>query len=146
MIGQNVQIETRWATANDGEIRKNAAELFALKPDVILAHGSSTLGTLPTRTIPFVFPVAGDPVAGATRSRCRLLCSSAFHRLLLRKGRNRKSAGGEPVCKLSCEEWCRGRCPRPRAKTYVSLNVRLTADWLAWSEEPVPRNISCVTV
>jgi putative ABC transport system substrate-binding protein len=33
---------------------------------VILAHGSSTLGALQqaTRTIPIVFPVAGDPVAG----------------------------------------------------------------------------------
>ncbi|MGC1590538.1 MAG: ABC transporter substrate-binding protein, partial [Pseudolabrys sp.] len=40
MIGQNVQIEMRWATDNDGEIRKSAAELVALKPDVILAHGS----------------------------------------------------------------------------------------------------------
>lgn len=66
MIGQNVQIETRWATANDSEIRKSAAELVALKPDVILAHGGSTLGPLQqaTRTIPIVFPVAGDPVAG----------------------------------------------------------------------------------
>ena len=66
MIGQNVQIETRWATANNNEIRKNAAELVALKPDVILAHGSSTLGPLQeaTHTIPIVFPVAGDPVAG----------------------------------------------------------------------------------
>ena len=66
MIGQNVQIETRWAAANDGEIRKNAAELVALKPDVILAHGTSTLASLQqaTRTIPIVFPVAGDPVAG----------------------------------------------------------------------------------
>jgi putative tryptophan/tyrosine transport system substrate-binding protein len=66
MIGQNVQIETRWATANDGEIRKNAAELVVLKPDVILAHGGSTLGPMQqaTRAIPIVFPVAGDPVAG----------------------------------------------------------------------------------
>src|SRR5262245_8482869 len=66
MIGQNVQIETRWATANDNEIRKNAAELVALKPDVILAHGGSTVGPLQqvTQTIPIVFPVAGDPVAG----------------------------------------------------------------------------------
>jgi putative ABC transport system substrate-binding protein len=66
MIGQNVQIETRWGTANDNEIRKSAAELVALKPDVILAHGGSTLGPLQqaTRTIPIVFPVAGDPVAG----------------------------------------------------------------------------------
>jgi putative ABC transport system substrate-binding protein len=65
-IGQNIQIETRWATANPNEIRKNAAELVALNPAVILAHGSSTVGPLQqvTNTIPIVFPVAGDPVAG----------------------------------------------------------------------------------
>jgi putative tryptophan/tyrosine transport system substrate-binding protein len=65
MIGRNVQIETRWATANDAEIRRNAAELVAIKPDVILAHGSSTVGPMQqaTQTIPIVFPVAGDPVA-----------------------------------------------------------------------------------
>jgi putative tryptophan/tyrosine transport system substrate-binding protein len=65
-IGQNVQVETRWATANPNEIRKHAAELVALKPDVILAHGGSTIGPLQqvTNTIPIVFPVAGDPVAG----------------------------------------------------------------------------------
>jgi ABC-type uncharacterized transport system substrate-binding protein len=65
MIGQNIQIETRWATANDNEIRRNAAELAALKPEVILAHGSSTIGPMQqaTRTIPIVFPVSGDPVA-----------------------------------------------------------------------------------
>jgi putative ABC transport system substrate-binding protein len=65
MIGRNVQIETRWATANDAEIRRNAAELVATKPDVILAHGSSTVGPMQqaTQTIPIVFPVAGDPVA-----------------------------------------------------------------------------------
>jgi ABC-type uncharacterized transport system substrate-binding protein len=65
-IGQNIQIETRWATANLNEIRKSAAELVALKPDVILAHGGSTVGALQqaTDTIPVVFPVAGDPVAG----------------------------------------------------------------------------------
>ena len=64
-IGQNVEIEVRWATADPGEIRRNAAELAALKPDVILAHGSSTLGPMQqaTRTLPIVFPVAGDPVA-----------------------------------------------------------------------------------
>jgi putative tryptophan/tyrosine transport system substrate-binding protein len=65
-IGQNVQIETRWATANLNEVRRSAAELAALKPDVILAHGSSTVGPMQqaTNTIPIVFPVAGDPVAG----------------------------------------------------------------------------------
>jgi putative ABC transport system substrate-binding protein len=65
-IGQNVQIDTRWATANPYEVRKSASELVALKPDVILAHGGSTVGPLQqvTNTIPIAFPVAGDPVAG----------------------------------------------------------------------------------
>src|SRR5262245_65861515 len=37
----------------------------ALRPDVILAYGSSTVGPLlqNTRTVPIVFPVMGDPVA-----------------------------------------------------------------------------------
>jgi hypothetical protein len=43
-IGQNVRIDTRWATANAAEIRRHAAELVALAPDVILAHGASTVG------------------------------------------------------------------------------------------------------
>ena len=64
-IGSNVRIDTRWATANAGEIRRHAAELAALAPDVILAHGASTLGPLlqATRTVPIVFPVVSDPVA-----------------------------------------------------------------------------------
>ncbi|MFY9602769.1 MAG: ABC transporter substrate binding protein, partial [Pseudolabrys sp.] len=64
-IGRNVRIDTRWATANAGEIRRHAAELAALAPDVILAHGASTVGPLlqATRTVPIVFPVVSDPVA-----------------------------------------------------------------------------------
>ena len=37
--GRNVRIDIRWATTNPGEIRKQAAELAALVPDVILAPG-----------------------------------------------------------------------------------------------------------
>ncbi|MGE0775318.1 MAG: ABC transporter substrate-binding protein [Sphingomonadaceae bacterium] len=64
-IGRNVRIDTRWATSNATEIRRHAAELAALAPDVILAHGSSTVGPLlqATRTLPIVFPVLADPVA-----------------------------------------------------------------------------------
>jgi putative ABC transport system substrate-binding protein len=38
--------------------------LVALAPDVILAHGTSTVGPLlqATRTVPIVFPVVSDPV------------------------------------------------------------------------------------
>ncbi len=63
-IGRNIQIETRWATTNAAEIRRHAAELAALAPDVILSDGASTVGPMlqATRTIPIVFPVAGDPV------------------------------------------------------------------------------------
>jgi putative tryptophan/tyrosine transport system substrate-binding protein len=65
IIGRNVEIDTRWATASTAGIRKHAAELAALAPDVILAYGSSTVGPLlqVTRTVPIVFPVVGDPVA-----------------------------------------------------------------------------------
>src|SRR3954452_212433 len=73
-IGHNVRIDTRWATANGTEIRRHATELVALAPDVILAHGGSTVGPLlqVTRTVPIVFPVAGDPVgAGFVDSLAR---------------------------------------------------------------------------
>jgi putative ABC transport system substrate-binding protein len=46
-------------------LRRHAAELAALAPDVILAHGNAAVGALlqVTRTVPIVFPVSGDPVA-----------------------------------------------------------------------------------
>jgi len=42
-IGRNLRLETRWATTNPADIRRHAAELVALAPDVILAHGTSTV-------------------------------------------------------------------------------------------------------
>jgi putative ABC transport system substrate-binding protein len=64
-IGRNVRIDIRWASANADEIRRQAAELVALMPDVILATGDSTMPPLlqATRTVPIVFPVSTDPVA-----------------------------------------------------------------------------------
>jgi putative ABC transport system substrate-binding protein len=65
-IGANVRIDTRWATSNAAEIRRHANELAGLTPDVIVAHGASTLTALlqATRTVPIVFAVVGDPVGG----------------------------------------------------------------------------------
>src|ERR1700704_6575844 len=65
-IGRNVRIDTRWATANVAEIRRHAAELVALAPDVILAHGDTAVAALlqAPRPVPVVFPVVGDPVGG----------------------------------------------------------------------------------
>jgi putative ABC transport system substrate-binding protein len=64
-VGRNVRIDTRWATTNAAEIRRHAAELAALAPDVILAAGTSTVGPMlqATRSVPIVFPNVGDPVA-----------------------------------------------------------------------------------
>jgi ABC-type uncharacterized transport system substrate-binding protein len=73
-IGRNVRIDTRWATTNAAEIRRHAAELAALAPDVILANGASTVGPLlqATRTVPIVFPLVTDPVgAGFVDSLAR---------------------------------------------------------------------------
>ena len=74
IVGQNVRIAPRWATTSAGEIRRHAAELVALAPDVILAHGASTVGPLlqASRSVPIVFPVVGDPVgAGFVDSLAR---------------------------------------------------------------------------
>ena len=67
-VGRNVRIEPRWATANAAELRRHAAELAQLAPDVILATGDATIPPLlqATRTVPIVFPVAADPVGNAT--------------------------------------------------------------------------------
>ena len=65
-IGRNVHIETRWATSNAAALRKHAAELAALAPDVILANGSAAVAPLleATRTVPIVFAIVPDPVGG----------------------------------------------------------------------------------
>jgi len=53
-IGRNLRIDIRWATAHPDEIGKYATELAAIAPDVILAHGASTVGPLlrVTRSVP----------------------------------------------------------------------------------------------
>ena len=64
-LGRNLRVDYRWAGAETDVIRKYATELVALAPDVILAHGSSTVGPLlrATRTVPVVFPIISDPLA-----------------------------------------------------------------------------------
>jgi ABC transporter substrate binding protein len=61
--GRNLRIDTRWATADD--IRRHAAELAALAPDVLVAGtGTPTVAPLlqATRTVPIVFALVIDPV------------------------------------------------------------------------------------
>ena len=73
--GRNVRIDTRWATTNADDLRRHAAELAALAPDVILAAtGTATVAPLlqATRTVPIVFAMVIDPVgAGFVASLAR---------------------------------------------------------------------------
>jgi len=73
--GQNVRIDTRWATTNADDIRRHAAELAALAPDVILAAtGTTTVVPLlqATHIVPIVFVIVIDPVgAGFVASLAR---------------------------------------------------------------------------
>ena len=76
-IGRNVRIDTRWATADAAEIRRHAAELAALAPDVILAHAATTVGPLlqATRTVPVVFPAVVDPVGAGDAFCAGFICA-----------------------------------------------------------------------
>jgi len=72
--GRKVRIDTRWAAGDPERIRRYAAELVALTPDVILATGSATVQPLlqATRTVPIVFVNVTDPVgAGVVASLAR---------------------------------------------------------------------------
>ena len=72
--GRNVRIDTRWGAGDPERIRKHAAELVALAPDVILATGTTIMGPLQraTRTVPIVFVNVSDPVgAGLVASLAR---------------------------------------------------------------------------
>ncbi len=72
--GRNVRIDTRWAAGDADRIRRYAAELVALAPDVILATGSARSAPLlqATRTVPIVFVNVPDPVgAGFVDSLAR---------------------------------------------------------------------------
>jgi ABC-type uncharacterized transport system substrate-binding protein len=72
--GRNVRIEYRASAGGIEEIRKYAAELVALAPDVIFATGASTVVPLQqtTRSVPIVFVLVPDPVgAGIVESLAR---------------------------------------------------------------------------
>jgi len=62
--GHNLRIDTRWGGGDADLIRKYAAELVALAPEVVLAPGGTVVGALQqaSRTVPIVFVNVTDPV------------------------------------------------------------------------------------
>ena len=72
--GRNARVDVRWGAGNPDTIRRHAAELAALAPDVILATGNATVLPLlqASRGVPIVFVIVPDPVgAGFVDSLAR---------------------------------------------------------------------------
>jgi len=108
-VGQNVQIDYRWGDGKPATMRKYAAELIALAPDVVLASSSAALAPLldATRTVPIVFAGVGDPVgAGYVES-------------LARPGGNVTGVArlSESLCNRTCNCRTRSSCGRKRASS-----------------------------
>jgi putative ABC transport system substrate-binding protein len=62
--GHNVAIEVRWGAPDADRFRRDAAELVALQPAVMLAASGATMPAImqATRTVPIVFVLVPDPV------------------------------------------------------------------------------------
>jgi putative ABC transport system substrate-binding protein len=74
IAGRNVKIDSRWPAADNERVRRYAAELVALAPDVIVASSGQVVAALieATRTVPIVFAGVPDPVgAGFVNSLAR---------------------------------------------------------------------------
>ena len=72
--GRNMRIDYRWGAGDADNMRKYAAELVTLAPDVIVASGTASVAPLlqATRTVPIVFVQVTDPVgAGFVDSLAR---------------------------------------------------------------------------
>jgi putative tryptophan/tyrosine transport system substrate-binding protein len=63
-IGRNLRLDYRWGAGDAERIRKDAAELVALAPDVILSSGTPSVAAVQqaTRSVPIVFAQVVDPV------------------------------------------------------------------------------------
>jgi putative ABC transport system substrate-binding protein len=63
--GRNIRIDTRWAAPNDTELRLQIAKEFvALRPDLVLSHGTPSTAALLeyTRSLPIIFVNVADPI------------------------------------------------------------------------------------
>ena len=72
-IGRNVRIDSRFPT-DIGSIRRFAAEMVTLAPDVVLANANPTVEALQqaSRTLPIIFVAATEPVgSGLVESMAR---------------------------------------------------------------------------
>jgi putative ABC transport system substrate-binding protein len=86
IVGRNVEIEYRWAEGSYERLSALAAELVALKVDLIITQGTpaAVAAKQATTTIPIVMAVVGNPietgiVTGLARPGGNITGSSFFH-------------------------------------------------------------------
>ena len=93
--GRSMRIDYRWGEGNADDIRKHAAELVALAPDVLLTPGGPALERLlqATRAVPIVFVITPTRSAPVSSRVCRgraatppALCS--LNTICVRNGRS----------------------------------------------------------
>ncbi len=82
-VRRNVHIDLRWGAGDADRFRKQAEELVALAPDLILAAGVPAVRAVQqaSRTMQVVFVQTTDPVAaGLVKSSCapRWLCDRVY--------------------------------------------------------------------
>jgi putative tryptophan/tyrosine transport system substrate-binding protein len=73
-VGRNLRIDTRWSGGDAARLRKDAADLVALSPDVIVSGVGPTTQALQqaSRKVPIVMAQAVDPVgSGMIKSLAR---------------------------------------------------------------------------
>jgi putative ABC transport system substrate-binding protein len=66
--GGRIRIETRWASPRDAQSRQQfAKELVALRPDLLVSHGTPSTETLlqQTRTLPIIYINVSDPIGSS---------------------------------------------------------------------------------
>ena len=65
-LGQNLRIDYRWGATDAERVRRYAAELVALGPDVVIGEGGTIVRELQqaSATVPIVFAGVTDPVGG----------------------------------------------------------------------------------
>jgi hypothetical protein len=111
-VGSNIRIDYRWGAGDTERFRKYAAELVALRPDVILGTAASIVTALQqaSRTIPIVFVSTIDPVGAKLGLRC--LDGRRRLRRKLRSGGTYRAADNPSTSSLFetlRRQWC---CPR----------------------------------
>jgi putative tryptophan/tyrosine transport system substrate-binding protein len=64
IAGRNVDLEYRWSDGDETTLRKYAAELISMSPDVLMTEGTAAFAAVKreTKSIPTIFVNVSDPV------------------------------------------------------------------------------------